>query len=116
MNVPPALVPAATHVVEPAPGVVGSALVPQAAMQLPLLLGVRDDDATFTRRDLLVRIEAEDPRRPVSTERRPLVLGSERLRRVLDQGQPMALAQRSQLVELAGVSEHVDRDNGLRAL
>src|SRR5207248_2004310 len=67
-------------------------------------------------RDLLVRIEAEDGRRPVPAERRALVLGSDRLRRVLDQDQPASLAERAQLVELAGVAEHVDRDDGLRPL
>src|SRR3954453_12546945 len=76
LDVGPAVVVAEPHVIEPGAGVVGAALVSQAAEQLPFLFGVCDDDAALARRDLLVRIEAEDGRRPVPAERRALVLGS----------------------------------------
>ena len=51
----------------------------------------------------------------VRAERRALVPRAERLARVLDQGESVPLAEREQLVELAGVAEDVDRDDRLRA-
>src|SRR6266550_836967 len=88
----------------------------QAAQQLPLVLGMRHHHPAFTGRDLLVRIEAEHGRDAVPADRPPLVLGTQSLRSVLDQRQPVPLADRADLVELARVPEHVDRDDRLRPL
>ena len=52
----------------------------------------------------------------MGADRRALVLGAQRLARVVDQPQPVPLGDRAQLVELAGVAEHVDDDDPLRAL
>ena len=93
LKIGPAVVEPEPHVVEPAGAVVGPALVAQAAEQLPLLLGVRRDDAALAGRHLLVRVEAEDARRAVGADRRPLVAGAECLGRVLDQRDPVPVAQ-----------------------
>ena len=114
LDVRPAVVEAEPHVVEPGALAVGAALVPEADEQLPLLLGMRRDDAAFAGRHLLVRVEAEHRRRAVGTDRAALVLGAERLGRVLDQRQAVPFADRAQLVELARVAEHVDGHDRLR--
>src|SRR5436190_2238772 len=49
----------------------------------------------------------------MAADRCALVLGPQRLRGVLDQREPVPLAQRPQLVELAGIAEHVDRADAL---
>src|SRR6266516_7286341 len=96
--------------------VVRAPLVAQAHERAPLVFGVRDDNAALPRRDLLVRIEAEDTGRPVRSERTAFVLGAERFRRVFDQPQPVLLRKSPQLVELTRIPEHVDRDDPPRAL
>src|SRR5439155_20578315 len=99
---------------EPSAALVVATLVAQASNEPTLLLGMREHDAALAGRELLVRIEAEDTGRAVRADRAALVLGSERLRRVLDQHQCMPLADRPQLVELAGIAEHIDRHESFR--
>ena len=48
------------------------------------------------------------------TERSALVLRTEGLSGVLDQCEPVSLAHSAQLVELRGIAEHVDSDDGFR--
>ena len=102
--------------VEPRTPAVAAALVAQALQQLPLLLRVREHDAALAGRELLVRVEAESSGDAVPSDGATLVLGAERLGRVLDQREPVPLADRADLVELARVAEHVDRDDRLRPL
>src|SRR3954453_13100052 len=116
LHVDPAVVPADPNVVEPGAARVLATLVAEAADELPFLLGVREDDPALARRELLVRVEAEHTRRALRPDRPALVLRAEGLGRILDQSEAMPLADRSDLVELARVAEHVDRDDRLRAL
>src|SRR5207249_11966405 len=72
--------------------------------------GRRDHPAAAARDDL-VPVEAEaaaDPERPRGTA---LVRAAERLGRVLDDGQAMALGERDERVEVHRVPEQVDRDD-----
>src|SRR6266550_255407 len=116
LYVRPAIVEAKPDVMEPGAALVVAALVAQAPQQLPLLLGRRHYDAALARRDLLVRVEAEDRRHAVATHGPPLVLGAERLGRVQDQSEAVALADGADLVQLARVTEHIHRDDRLRPL
>ncbi len=50
----------------------------------------------------------------MGADRPPLVLGAQSLAGVVDQPEPVPLGNRAQLVELAGIAEHVDRDDALR--
>src|SRR5439155_676260 len=79
--------------------VVGAALVAEADEQFALLLGVRRHHSALAGGQLLVRIEAERPRRPVRPDRRALVLGAERLTGIVDQPEPVPLGDRQQLLE-----------------
>ena len=88
---------------EPPAAFVRATLVAEADELAPLLIGVRDDDAALTGRDLLVRVEAEDGRRAVRPDRLPLVGGAERFGRVLDQQQAVTRSDRAELVELARI-------------
>ena len=95
--------------VEPAAvPVVRAALIAQAAQLLPLLLGVRGDDAALAGRHLLVRIEREHGGRPMPPERPATVFRPERLARVFDQRQSVALGDRADRIELTREAEHVD--------
>ena len=84
------------------------ALVAQRDEQLVLLGRAGRDRAALAGRHLLVRVEGPDRRMAVRAERPALVLGAERLARVLDEREPVPLADREQLVELARVAEDVD--------
>ncbi len=109
-------------IVESEPGVlepaarVGATLVPEAAQKPPLFLGMGRDHAPFSRRHLLVRIEGEDSRWPVRAEHVPAITRSQRLACVLDEREPVPVADRAQLGELAGVAVDVDGDDGSRPL
>ncbi len=116
LHVGPAVVEPEPHMVEPRAPAVVAALVAHAPQELPLLLGVREDDSALTGRELLVRVEAEHARNAVRADRIALVLGAQGLGGVLDQGQPVPVADRPDLVELARVAEHVDCHDRLRAL
>ena len=98
------------------PAPVSAALVAEALEQPPLLLGVRRHHAAFPRRDLLVRVEGEDRGGAVRADACAAVLRAERLAGVLDQRQPVPLAELPQGVELARVAVDVDGDDGLRPL
>ncbi len=87
-----AVVEAEPHVLEPA-AVVAATLVAQRPQQPPLLLRVRRDHPALAGRDLLVRIEREHGARPVRADRRALVLGAERLARVLHEREPVLVAR-----------------------
>ena len=102
--------------VEPGAAAVVAALVAHALHQLPLLLGMREDDPALAGRELLVRVEAEHARNAVRADRMALVLGAQGLGGILDQHQPVPVADRPDLVELARVAEHVDCHDRLRAL
>ena len=97
---------------EPARGL-EPALVAQRDEQLVLRGRSGRDRAPLAGRDLLVRVEGEDGRVPVRAERPALVAGAERLAGVLDEREPVPVADRPQLVELAGVAEDVDGDDRL---
>ena len=114
LNVGPAVVEAEAHMVEPGAALVVAPLVAQAAKELPLLLRVGKDDTALTGRDLLVRVEAEHAGNAVAADGPALVLGAERFRGVLDQGEAVPLADCANLVELARVPEHVHGDDRLR--
>src|SRR6266536_6447485 len=110
LNVRPAIVHAKPNVMEPpTSSIVGPALIAEAAQQLPLLLGVGRDDATYASRHLLVRIEGEDRGRPMRSERTAAILRAKGLACILDQHKAVAVGDRPQLVELARQPEHVDR-------
>ncbi len=102
-------------VLEPAPRV-GAALVTEASQQAPLALGVRRDHPALARRDLLVRVEGEHRRRPLRADRLTLVARAEGLAGVLDQRDPVCVADGAELVQLARVAVDVDRDHRARAL
>src|SRR6266540_2061051 len=116
LEVRPAVVEAEPDVVEPAPLSVRAPLVAQALEQAPLVFGLRHDHPALAGRHLLVRVEAEGGGRAVRADRPPLVLGPERLGGVLDQSQTVALADRAQIVDLAGPAEYVHRDDRLGSL
>src|SRR6478672_8057317 len=101
---------------EPGASLVLPPLVAEAADELPLLLRVREDDPALAGRQLLVRVEAEHAGRTLRPDRPALVLRAEGLGCVLDQREAVPLADRPDLVELAGIAEHVHGDHGLRAL
>ena len=105
-----AVVVAEPRVLQPS-AVVGAALVPEALQQPPILLVVRGHDAALAGRDLLVRVEGEDGGRAVGADAGSPILRAERLTGVLDQGQPVPLAELAQRLELARVAEDVDRDD-----
>src|SRR5262249_14811774 len=105
-DVAEAVVVAEADVLEPAAGL-RPALGAEGADQVPLLLRVRRHNAALTRRDLLVRVEGEDARGALGAEGRAAIDGAERLTGVLDQGQSVAVGDRAQLVELAGIAVDV---------
>ncbi len=107
------VVEAEAGVVEPA-AAVGAALVAQADERAPGLLVVRRHDPALAGRHLLVRIEGEDGVDAVRADGAALVLGAERLARVLDQDEAVLLGERAERVELARVAEDVDGDDPLR--
>ena len=107
------VVEAEPAVLEPA-AAVEPALVAKRDEQLVLLGRPGRDRAALARRDLLVRVEGPGREMAVRAERLALVPGAERLARVLDEREPVPVADRAQLVELARVAEDVDGDDGLR--
>ena len=103
------------RVLEP-PSAVRASLVPEADEEPVLLLRMRRHHPALARRDLLVGVEGEHGGRALRADGLALVPGSERLACVLDEHQPVPVADRPELVELARVAVDVDGDDGLRAL
>ena len=104
------VVEAEPGVVEPA-AAVGAALVAEADEGAPGLLVVRRHDPALAGRHLLVRVEGEDGVDAVRADDPALVLGAERLARVLDQDEAVPLGELAERVELARVAEDVDGDD-----
>ena len=107
------VVEAEPAMLEPA-AAVEAALVAERDEQLVLLGRRGRDRAALAGRDLLVRVEGPGREMAVRAERLALVPGAEGLARVLDEREPVPVADRAQLVELAGVAEDVDGDDRLR--
>jgi hypothetical protein len=107
-------------VVEPQPRVlqppspVGAALVPEAREQAPRRLRMRRHDSTLARGDLLVRVEGEDGVLSLRTHGPTGVPCAQRLAGVVDQHQPVAIADRLQFFQLARVAVDVDGHDSLR--
>ncbi len=93
-NVVDPIVEPESRVLEPAARV-GATLVPEAAQKTPLTFGMRRDHAPFSRRDLLVRVEGEDRGWSVRAEHIPAIARAQCLARVLDEREPVAVADRT---------------------
>src|SRR5262249_57659623 len=91
-----------------------AALVAQRDEQLVLLGRAGEDGSALAGRDLLVPVERKFRGVAVRAERAPLVPRTERLAGVFDEREPVPVADRPQLVELAGIAEDVDGDDRAR--
>ena len=74
-------------------------------------LVVGDEHASIAAGDRLELVEAVGPDGPVRADPATAVGRAERLRAVLDQGEPVPVGHRSQLGDPARVAEHVDHDD-----
>ena len=97
---------------EPGAGV-RTTLVAQAQDALVDRFVIGCDDATFARGHLLVGIEREDRRRAVRADHLALALSAKRLGAVLNDRQTVTIGDRANLLDLAGQSKDVDRDDRL---
>ena len=94
---------------------IGPALVAQAENVLEDVIVVGRDDATLARGHLLVGIEREDRRRPVGADLATLTNRAECLCPILDDREPVALGDRRDRLDVAGLAEDVHRDDRLGA-
>ena len=94
---------------------IGPALVAQAENVLEDVIVVGRDDATLARGHLLVGIEREDRRRPVGADLATLTDRAECLGPILDDREPVALGDRGDRLDVAGLAEDVHRDDRLGA-
>ena len=99
---------------EPGTGV-RTTLVTQAQDALVDRFVIGCDNAAFARSHLLVRIEREDRRRAVRADHLPLTLSAKCLGAVLNDRETVSIGDRANLLDLAGQSKDVDRDDRLGA-
>src|SRR5258708_6436883 len=109
-----AIVVAELLVLEPLAGR-ASPLIPELPGPHRDVRVVRDDDAAFTGRDLLVRIEAEDTRISERAHLAALVFRAERFASVFDHEEPMAVGDLLDLGERRGTAKGMHHDDGARA-
>src|SRR5262249_12145301 len=108
------VVEAEPRVVEPA-APVRPALVAEGGEEAPLVFRMGGDHAALAGRHLLVRVEGAHRGRSMRSDRITLVAGAERLTGVVDQRDPVPVADRLQLVELARVAVDVHGDDRPRS-
>ena len=98
------------------PGAVVRAPLVDQALQMPGKVAVvGQDDPAFGRCHLLVGVEREDRRVPERAIRPSVVVATDRLAGVLDDGQPVTVGDVNQRRQLGRVAEDVDDLDGLGA-